>query len=212
MLHVAYLMPLLPLAGFVVLAAFGRRLGDPVGRVARHGHRRRARSSSPAWSPPGSSATRRAPARTVTQNLFTWIPVGGLQVHAALLIDPLSMTMALFVTGVSALIHLYSIGYMKGDPDYPKFFVYLNLFVASMLILVLADNLLFTFVGLGGRGGVLVLAGVVLVRPRLGGQRGQEGVHLQPARRRRVPPRHVPGLQRHRAPSTTWASSPTLGR
>jgi NADH-quinone oxidoreductase subunit L len=68
------------------------------------------------------------------------------------LIDPLSMTMALFVTGVSSLIHLYSIGYMKGDPDYPKFFLYLNLFVASMLILVLADNLLFTFVGWEGVG------------------------------------------------------------
>ncbi len=72
--------------------------------------------------------------------------------HAALLIDPLSMTMALFVTGVSSLIHLYSIGYMKGDRDYPKFFLYLNLFVASMLILVLANNLLFTFVGWEGVG------------------------------------------------------------
>ena len=60
--------------------------------------------------------------------------------------------MALFVTGVSSLIHLYSIGYMKGDPDYPKFFLYLNLFVASMLILVLANNLLFTFVGWEGVG------------------------------------------------------------
>ena len=62
------------------------------------------------------------------------------------------MTMALFVTGVSSLIHLYSIGYMKGDRDFPKFFLYLNLFVASMLILVLADNLLFTFVGWEGVG------------------------------------------------------------
>ena len=58
----------------------------------------------------------------------------------------------MFVTGVSTLIHLYSIGYMKGDRDYPKFFLYLNLFVFSMLILVLANNLLLTFVGWEGVG------------------------------------------------------------
>ena len=62
------------------------------------------------------------------------------------------MTMVLFVTGISALIHLYSIGYMKGDKDYPKFFLYMNLFVASMLILVLGSNLLVTFVGWEGVG------------------------------------------------------------
>jgi NADH-quinone oxidoreductase subunit L len=62
------------------------------------------------------------------------------------------MTMVLFVTGVSALIHLYSIGYMKGDRDYPKFFLYMNLFVASMLILVLGSNMLVTFVGWEGVG------------------------------------------------------------
>ena len=60
--------------------------------------------------------------------------------------------MCMFITGVSALIHLYSIGYMKGDPDYPKFFIYLNLFVFSMLVLVLANNLLLTFVGWEGVG------------------------------------------------------------
>ena len=56
-----------------------------------------------------------APVRTFTEHLWTWIPVGGLQVPAALFVDPLSMTMVLFVTGISTLIHLYSIGYMKGD-------------------------------------------------------------------------------------------------
>ena len=96
--------------------------------------------------------SRAAPARSFDQTLFTWIPVGGLNVKAALLVDPLSMTMALFVTGVSALIHLYSIGYMRGDEDFAKFFLYLNLFVASMVILVMGDNLLFTFVGWEGVG------------------------------------------------------------
>jgi NADH-quinone oxidoreductase subunit L len=150
MLHAAYLMPLLPLAGFVVLAAFGRRLGDPwagwLGTATVVG------SFVVACVVYAGLLAKAAPQRSFIQTLFTWIPVGGLQVKSALLIDPLSMTMALFVTGVSSLIHLYSIGYMKGDPDYPKFFLYLNLFVASMLILVLADNLLFTFVGWEGVG------------------------------------------------------------
>jgi NADH-quinone oxidoreductase subunit L len=150
MLHAAYLMPLLPLAGFVVLAGFGRRLGDPW--AGWLGTATVAASFVVACVVFAGLLGRSAGQRSFTQDLFTWIPVGGLQVKAALLVDPLSMTMALFVTGVSALIHLYSIGYMKGDTDYPKFFLYMNLFVASMLILVLADNLLLTFVGWEGVG------------------------------------------------------------
>ena len=126
--------------------------------------------------------------------------MGGLQVKAALLVDPLSMTMVLFVTGVSTLIHLYSIGYMKGDRDYPKFFLYLNLFVASMLILVLADNLLFTFVGWEGVGLCSYWLVVVLVRAGQRGQRRQEGLHLQPDRRRGLPDRHLPRLRQDRHP------------
>ncbi len=68
------------------------------------------------------------------------------------LVDPLSITMALFVTGIGTLIHLYSIGYMHGDPKFSKFFVYLNLFVFSMLMLVLGNNLLLTFLGWEGVG------------------------------------------------------------
>ena len=78
--------------------------------------------------------------------------LGHLHVDMGLLIDPLSMTMAAFVTGVSALIHLYSIGYMEHDEDFPKFFLYLNLFVAAMLVLVLADNFLLLFLGWEGVG------------------------------------------------------------
>ena len=90
--------------------------------------------------------------REMTVHLFNWINVGTLHVPAALLVDPLSITMCLFVTGISALIHLYSIGYMKGEKDFRKFFLYLNLFVFSMLLLVLANNLLVTFVGWEGVG------------------------------------------------------------
>ncbi len=150
MIHVAYVMFLLPLAGFAVLALFGRRLGDPwAGWVATATI---TGSFVLACITMAGLLGRPAAGRSFTQVLFTWLPVGGLHVNVALLVDPLSMTMALFVTGVSALIHLYSIGYMKGDEDYPKFFLYLNLFVASMLILVLGDNLLFTFVGWEGVG------------------------------------------------------------
>jgi NADH-quinone oxidoreductase subunit L len=90
--------------------------------------------------------------REVTVNLFAWINVGPLHIPAALLIDPLSITMCLFVTGISMLIHLYSIGYMHGEKDFRKFFLYLNLFVFSMLLLVLANNLVLTFVGWEGVG------------------------------------------------------------
>jgi NADH-quinone oxidoreductase subunit L len=151
MVHLAYLLPLLPLCGGTVLALFGRRLGEPLagwlgtatvggsfvitclvfaGLLERHG----------------------VGARSVTDTLWPWIGVAGLHVPVGLLTDPLSVTMALFVSGISTLIHLYSIGYMHGDEDFPKFFVYLNLFVASMLLLVLADNMLLTFVGWEGVG------------------------------------------------------------
>jgi NADH-quinone oxidoreductase subunit L len=80
------------------------------------------------------------------------VPAGGLRVDVGFLADPLSITMALFITGVSALIHMYAIGYMHGDADFTKFFVYMNLFVFSMLMLVLGSNLLVTFLGWEGVG------------------------------------------------------------
>ena len=84
--------------------------------------------------------------------LFEWLPVGSLHVDMAFLADPLSITMCLFVTGIGSLIHLYAIGYMHGDPKFSKFFLYLNLFAFSMLMLVLGDNLLVTFLGWEGVG------------------------------------------------------------
>ena len=117
-----------------------------------------ARSWWPAWCWPACSS-RPTPTGSSCDNYFTWFHVGGLTVPVGILVDPLSVTMCMFITGVSTLIHLYSIGYMKGDRDYSKFFIYLNLFVFSMLVLVLANNLLLTFVGLGGRRRLLLLAG-----------------------------------------------------
>ena len=150
MVHAAYLMAVLPLAGFVVLVAAGRRLGDPlagwVGTAAVLG------SFVVACIALAGLLGEPASARHFSEDYFSWITVGGLQVKVGILLDPLSMTMCMFVTGVSALIHLYSIGYMKGDPEFSKFFIYLNLFVFSMLLLVLANNLLVTFVGWEGVG------------------------------------------------------------
>jgi NADH-quinone oxidoreductase subunit L len=85
-------------------------------------------------------------------DLFSWFHVGGFDVKVGFLADPLSITMALFVTGVGTLIHLYSVGYMHGDDGFPRFFVYLNLFVFSMLMLVLGSNMLVTFLGWEGVG------------------------------------------------------------
>src|SRR3954466_3097411 len=90
--------------------------------------------------------------RAVTVNLFEWISAGSFKVNAGLLLDPLSVTFVLLVTFVGSLIHVYSLGYMEHDPDKRRFFAYLNLFVASMLLLVLADSYLLLYVGWEGVG------------------------------------------------------------
>lgn len=90
--------------------------------------------------------------RVVQHTLFSWVPVGVLQVDFGLQVDALSMCFVLLITGVGALIHLYSIGYMAHDPDRRRFFAYLNLFVAAMLLLVLADNYLGLYTGWEGVG------------------------------------------------------------
>ncbi len=88
----------------------------------------------------------------LTQNLFTWIETGGFKVEFGILFDPLSALFVLLITGVGGLIHLYSIGYMEHDDRRRRFFGYLNLFVAAMLTLVLADDYLALFVGWEGVG------------------------------------------------------------
>ncbi len=90
--------------------------------------------------------------RAVDDHLYSWIAVGGFHVSAGLLLDPLSMIFVLLITGVGSLIHIYSIGYMAHDPGRRRFFGYLNLFVAAMLLLVLADSYLGLYVGWEGVG------------------------------------------------------------
>jgi NADH-quinone oxidoreductase subunit L len=86
------------------------------------------------------------------QRYFSWMPVGDLQIDAAFQLDQLSMVMILVITGVGALIHIFSIGYMRDDPGYPRFFAYLNLFVFFMLVLVMGANYPVVFVGWEGVG------------------------------------------------------------
>jgi NADH-quinone oxidoreductase subunit L len=90
--------------------------------------------------------------RAFTQSLFEWAPIGSFNVDVGLQLDPLSMSFVLLVTFVGSLIHLYSLGYMADDPDKRRFFAYLNLFVASMLLLVLAANYVILYVGWEGVG------------------------------------------------------------
>ncbi len=150
MLELAWLIPGFPLLGALLNLAVGRRLGEP----------------SSGWLAAAASGASfvttvlvfnelrslEAGERFHIEKLFDWITVGSFDVDAGLLIDPLSITMALFITGVGSLIHVYSVGYMHGDANFSKFFIYLNLFVTSMLLLVLGDNLLLTFLGWEGVG------------------------------------------------------------
>lgn len=145
-----WLVPALPLFGFLVLVATGRRMGDPL--AGWFATAMVTGSFGVVVKLFADLQALPADGRVLTQKLFTWIPAGDFSVDIGFLVDPLSITMCLFVTGIGALIHLYSIGYMKGDANFSKFFIYLNLFITSMLLLVLGDNLLLTFLGWEGVG------------------------------------------------------------
>ena len=144
------LVPLLPLLGFTALLMMGRRLGEPAaGWLATIAMAGSFAAAVVTWI---GLVGLDEEERVITKIFFEWVPVGDLQVDAGLLVDPLSVAMVLFITGIGTLIHLYSIGYMHGDEHYSKFFLYLNLFAFSMLVLVLGNNLLMTFLGWEGVG------------------------------------------------------------
>ncbi len=144
-----FLIPLLPFLGFLVNGLLGRRLGDRA--VAIIG----CASVAGAFAVAVASFLQVDAAKPDTflqQDFGTWIQAGDLSVSFGLVIDSLSGVMCLVVTGVGSLIHVYSTGYMKGDSGYARFFAYLNLFMASMLILVTADNIVLMFLGWEGVG------------------------------------------------------------
>ena len=150
MLDKAYLIPLFPLVGFLVNGFAGRRLNGKIvslvgcGAVGISFILSVVTFFNLAGHPPDE--------RIFRSELYTWISTGVFNADFAFLIDPLSIVMALIVTGVGFLIHVYSVGYMHGDPGYSRYFAYLNLFISMMLFLVLADNMLLMFVGWEGVG------------------------------------------------------------
>jgi NADH-quinone oxidoreductase subunit L len=93
-----------------------------------------------------------APDRSRDLHMYSWIPVNGFQANIGILLDPLSISFVLLITGVGSLIHVYSIGYMAHDSDRRRFFGYLNLFIAAMLLLVISDNYLGLYAGWEGVG------------------------------------------------------------
>jgi NADH-quinone oxidoreductase subunit L len=139
------LIVILPLVGFVVTAVVGRRLD-------KQAH----------WVPVGlivvvwvismvvafATLTHAEPFGEAGHgvNLYTWIPAGNFQVEAGFYVDALTACLLIVVTTIGMLVHIYSIGYMSHDPGYWRFFAYLNLFMFSMLLLVLADSFLVVFV------------------------------------------------------------------
>jgi NADH-quinone oxidoreductase subunit L len=147
--HAAWLLLAFPVFGAVVLLLGGRR-------TDRWGHLLGVAMSLAAFvyglvcffEMLGYSAAD----RSRDLHMFSWIPVGGFKVSIGLLMDPLSLSFVLLITGVGSLIHIYSIGYMSHDRDRRRFFAYLNLFIAAMLLLVLSDNYLGLYAGWEGVG------------------------------------------------------------
>ncbi len=141
MTDLLWLVVALPLAGAVINLLFGRRIGQPLSGWLAFGF------VAVSWviAVPAALPLVTGSGHPETIYLFSWIPAIG--VDAAILWDPLSALMTMIVTGIGALIHLYSIGYMRGDERYPRFFAFMNLFIASMMILVLAANYAVMFVG-----------------------------------------------------------------
>jgi len=136
-----WLVIAIPLAIAVINLLFGRRLGEPFAGILAT----LAVAASFVFAAVAASGFISGTAEPVSVKLFTWIPYLGIQFE--LLWDPLSILLTLIVTGVGSLIHLYSIGYMHGDERFSRFFCYMNLFISSMLILVLAANYAIMFIG-----------------------------------------------------------------
>ncbi|SCX46671.1 NADH dehydrogenase subunit L [Klenkia marina] len=147
LLSLSWLLIALPLAGAAVLLLGGRR-------TDRWGHLLAITTVTASFVLAVLSTVTLAglDERSVGVDLFTFISTGQLDVSAGLLVDPLSMTFALLITGVGALIHVYSVGYMAHDPARRRFFAYLNLFVAAMLLLVLGNSFVALYVGWEGVG------------------------------------------------------------
>ncbi|HEX7513049.1 MAG TPA: NADH-quinone oxidoreductase subunit L [Candidatus Methylomirabilis sp.] len=145
MLKLIWLVPVLPLVGVVINGIFGRWTRE-------RAHILGTGTTGLSFLIAFGIFLQAAGGATLNWDVYTWIPVGQFTASVGFLVDPLSAVMMLVVTFVGFLIHVYSVGYMHGDPGYARFFTYLNLFMTSMLILVLANNYLLMFLGWEGVG------------------------------------------------------------
>jgi NADH-quinone oxidoreductase subunit L len=143
-IDLAWLIPVVPAVSAGLLLLFGKRLGRLAAVVAITAMGYSAVASTAVFA---FLVSQPEDGRIFVRTVGTWISAGPLQVDWSLLVDPLASVMLLLVTWVGLLIHIYSLGYMHGDERYPRFFAYLNLFAASMLILVLGSSFLTLFVG-----------------------------------------------------------------
>lgn len=148
MIQQAYLVPLFPLIGFLIVGFFGKKLSKSLVGLIGCG----AILASFVVSLLIFFEIKEAPVKSATIHLFDWINAGSLSVPFAFLIDPLSVLFLLIITGIGFLIHIYSTGYMSHDEGFARYFAYLNLFVFFMLLLVLGSNYLIMFVGWEGVG------------------------------------------------------------
>ncbi len=176
--ELVWLLPILPLLGFVIngiLALWGARVGpdDPdmahgAGTAGDDHHAIKPHRYAGIVSIVGPAVVALSFLIALTiyaamlgasgieapfiRSYYSWMPVGSLQINAALQLDQLSMVMVLVITGVGMLIHIFSVGYMREDPGYPRYFAYLNLFIFFMLLLVLGASYPVMFVGWEGVG------------------------------------------------------------
>ena len=146
------LIPLLPFVGFVINASLGRRLSRGVSGAVACGAMIASFlvSATAVWRLVALAPEE----RSIVQQVFTWISSGDFTAGFTLRLDPLSSVMILVITGIGSLIHIYSTAYMheEADSEYARYFSYLNLFAAFMLVLVLGSNFLVMFVGWEGVG------------------------------------------------------------
>ena len=147
MIELAWLIPVFPVIGVLINGLFGRHVGERAGPIAAvmAGLSLLVVLGIASQMIFGAGGSHTVP-------LWTWVEAGSFSASMSFLIDPLSTIMLLVVAGVGFLVHVYAVGYMHGDPGYPRFFTYLNLFMLSMFLLVLGDNYLVMFVGWEGVG------------------------------------------------------------
>ena len=145
MLKLVWLVPVLPLVGVVINGIFGHW-------IRNRAHLLGVGTTGLSFLVALGIFLQVASGETLNWDVYAWVPAGEFNATVGFLVDPLSAVMMLVVTFVGFLIHVYSIGYMHGDPGYSRFFTYMNLFMMSMLVLVLANNYLLMFLGWEGVG------------------------------------------------------------